>query len=119
MGVLQTIRYVPFYAGFAVVMFAATTASVALYVKRHAISLSATADEQTWSPYSHGQVAADGCQVAVRKAGFHMGSTVKFVPSGCSKASAHQVFVLGDSHAGAYERNAYRLASDTGAASRS
>jgi hypothetical protein len=44
-----------------------------------------------------------------------MGSTVKFVPSGCSKASAHQVFVLGDSHAGAYERNAYRLASDTGA----
>ena len=62
MGVLQTIRYVPFYAGFAVVMFAATTASVALYVKRHAISLSATADEQTWSPYSHGQVAGMGAR---------------------------------------------------------
>jgi peptidoglycan/LPS O-acetylase OafA/YrhL len=50
MGVLQTIRYVPFYAGFAVVMFAATTASVALYVKRHAISLSA---RQTSRPGAH------------------------------------------------------------------
>ncbi len=113
--VLQAIRYGPFYAGFAAVMFVAATSSVAIWAERHAISLSVTADEQTWSPHSHGLVLPGGCQVAVKyDYYFHNGSRIEFSPYGCSKPFAHQVFALGDSHAGAYERNAYRLASDTG-----
>jgi peptidoglycan/LPS O-acetylase OafA/YrhL len=99
--------------------FSATLATVFLICgivlwEKPVLSMSATANTQIWSPNSIPATGKDACSIEIDRSRFESGERFIFSPSKCPKTNQRTFYVLGDSHAGAYRRSLYRLASETG-----
>ena len=82
------------------------------------VGLSSANALQIWSPYVR-PVSSDDfrCVVQRRVKSFRQGFEITFFPIQCRGGEkSEKLFVLGDSHAGAYERVYYRLAAERGVA---
>jgi hypothetical protein len=100
-----------FYGGAAVAFAMVAGAGIGAYLYKPALSLSATAQVDLWDPM---QPYLDGrCGRQRQVASFAGGLQLTYLPSSCPEAG-QRLFVLGDSHAGAYNRMLERLAADEG-----
>ncbi len=67
------------------------------------LTITASADADIWSPYALRTNQALKCRVANPTVTFANGEHTRFLPD-CVSADARHLFVVGDSHAGAYAR---------------
>ena len=97
-----------FFAGYAGAGAALGAVCVALILARPVAGLSATNDRAVWDPYA--LPAATACGVSRSEQGLAGGKEIAFTPQ-CGAQRGPRVFIVGDSHAGAYERMAFLAAS--------
>jgi peptidoglycan/LPS O-acetylase OafA/YrhL len=84
-----------------------------LLMAKPTIGLFAARDQQLWSPYSTPPVRDAPCAVDRSRSRVEGGDHIILRPTGCA-GSTTTIFVVGDSHAGAYERMLHRLTAETG-----
>jgi peptidoglycan/LPS O-acetylase OafA/YrhL len=97
-----------FFAVYAAAGVLVAGLSGALVYAKPRVGLSASNDALVWSPYVL-PPADPACPVASETVPLAGGWRVDFRPA-CARANGPRLFVIGDSHAGAYQRLAYRLA---------
>ena len=97
-----------FFLGFG--LAAASVACICLtsFLFKPSIGLSVANNRDIWDPYLRPKLSAD-CPVDKQNRSFGAGQMVTF-RARCDKPDAPQLFILGDSHAGAYQRAAWRIA---------
>jgi peptidoglycan/LPS O-acetylase OafA/YrhL len=93
-----------------VICFAATKT---LYARTNRLTLSVVKNDAVWSPYFLPTSAHDRCRVDINKQQIGELSSTGLIPTDCSQENspARRLFVIGDSHAGAYQRMLFDLAS--------
>lgn len=98
-----------FFAGYAAATCSVCALAVGLFVAKPLISFSRTAQANIWNPYISPGVSS----VCASKRVEHLGAGlhISFVGN-CLKPGAPRLYVLGDSHAGAYLRSLWRLAGE-------
>ena len=84
-------------------IFISQAAIFATVQLRSKLSLSETSNRQIWDPTTATQIDFSRCAVRITKESSLGGQVYELQPTAC-KASASRLFVLGDSHAGAYVR---------------
>jgi peptidoglycan/LPS O-acetylase OafA/YrhL len=91
-------------------------ATNALYAKAQRLSLSVIKNEEVWSPYFFPAVPSGSCKVRVNRQGMGELYPVGLIPTECpdEHTASRRLFVIGDSHAGAYQRMLFDLASERG-----
>jgi peptidoglycan/LPS O-acetylase OafA/YrhL len=91
-------------------------ATYALYANANTLSLSVVKNAEVWSPYFLPNVPSGSCSVRVNNQ--HMGKLdlTGLIPTECPNdhISRGKLFIVGDSHAGAYQRMAFDLARERG-----
>lgn len=108
---LRAMRGLPFYAGFAVTVLICLGISGLPLALKSRLSLSTTRDQVTWSTTAIPPAKPGDCRVSVANGSMPGGRMITYTPDGCTGARAGgQLFIAGDSHAGAYWRSAYNLA---------
>lgn len=95
----------------------AYTLTTNLFARQNQISLSVTRDARTWYPYAWPNQALQAQAQCKTKASFTTsgtGNITSYDPVDCKPEVAHprRVFVIGDSHAGAYATMLYKLAEE-------
>ncbi len=100
-----------FFGGFAAIGALAGVAAVGFVLLRPMLGLSATNDKAVWDPYYVPEIAAAECSVTRQAAGLMGGNDTVFTPA-CPASRTPRVFIVGDSHAGAYARMALHLAGE-------
>lgn len=100
-----------FYAGFAACFVVAAGIGGGLIVVKPALSLSVTRDTQRWLSDDH---PVTSCPAGIQTTRYNHGRLKTITPGNCVTHHKKQIFILGDSHAGAYYRMAYRLAAEAG-----
>lgn len=90
-------------------------ATQALYEKAQKLSLSVIRNDEVWSPYFLPSVASGNCNVEIKRQAIGEVSLIGLIPTDCSigNFSGRRLFVIGDSHAGAYQRMFVDLARET------
>ncbi len=112
---LSKASFARFYAMAACAMIGVAGTWAALYYSKPHIGLFATTNAQVWSAEVNPPAKADDCEVVEAKSNkWHDGELASFQPKACAKEQAAHVYVIGDSHAGAYRRLLHRLASEDG-----
>lgn len=103
-----------FFTTFSVVLIFSLGASYfsSVALGKLGLKLSATNNTDIWYPYVDGGIAphTNGCDVKVTKDSLAIGQRIEMTPQACSKPSLEKIFVIGDSHAEAYSRMMYMLA---------
>lgn len=100
-----------FFSSVAVLLIFVAGIAGGLYWQRSVISFSATANEQIWRNNSIPVVQPGECRSARQRERFDGGMRYIFASQDCARKDESTLYVLGDSHAGAYQRDFYRLAS--------
>jgi len=96
---LMALRAPVFFAGFAGLAVMVAAACVGLLYAKPWIGLAASNEAAVWNPAF--VPAAGACAVARSSADFGSGWRIAYRPA-CGQAGARRLFVVGDSHAGAY-----------------
>lgn len=99
-----------FFGAYAVAGALIAVASLGLLHEKPRVGFAASNDEAVWSPYMTPPGAPGSCPVKVETNAFQGGWRLDMTPS-CGARSDRSIFVIGDSHAGAYERMMNRVAS--------
>jgi peptidoglycan/LPS O-acetylase OafA/YrhL len=90
-----------------------------LYAKAHRLSLSVVKNAEVWSPWASASQSRPSGSCNVRMVdGQRIGlrDVVGLIPTECGNenAASRKIFVIGDSHATAYQRMVFSLARETG-----
>lgn len=100
-----------FFAAYAVAGALIAVTSLGLLYEKPRIGLAASNDEAVWSPYMNAPSVAGSCAVSSTNDPLGAGWRITMTPN-CDKQSERRVFVIGDSHAGAYQRMLNSVASE-------
>jgi peptidoglycan/LPS O-acetylase OafA/YrhL len=120
-AVLKTMDDRKFYLGFFLILIATSGLLFFALINRASFAYTLTADEQRWSPYVLRPPSPGECQAKMTFTAINGGSQFDFTLRPCAgqslnpPPSSSHIFIVGDSHAGAYRRDAARLAIETGA----
>lgn len=100
-----------FYVAAGVLLSLIAGLGVGAYLYKPGLSLSATAQQAVWDPYAPFVGGVCGLDRTTRSMG--AGGVTEYRPLSCEEG-AGQIFVMGDSHAGAYNHAFERLAAEEG-----
>jgi len=95
---------------------AALVTGIIFWGKPH-LTMTASANSGIWNPHSFPWREPANCQVSVKNMAVGDGEVITVAPQACIQGQLkdrHRLFVIGDSHAAAYERLLYRLAATDG-----
>lgn len=92
-----------FFGAFGLAMLSIATICAGLLVLKPVLGAAASNDAMIWSPYVWQDREAPDCPIVTSKTGFQGGEKILFEPQ-CAQATRSRLFVVGDSHAGAYRR---------------
>jgi peptidoglycan/LPS O-acetylase OafA/YrhL len=85
-----------------------------LYINKTKIGLFASRDTEVWSPDTRVKPQPGDCSVTTKEEKFGGGDILNFTAENCENRKNLKIFVLGDSHAGAYKRMFNQLALSNG-----
>ena len=87
-----------------------------VYASSRWINLSVVKNDEVWSPFILPTVRAGNCKVIIKNQPFDIFVVEGIIPTDCSNkdASDRRLFVIGDSHTGAYRRMLFDLAREQG-----
>jgi peptidoglycan/LPS O-acetylase OafA/YrhL len=108
---VRSATMVRFFGGFAAIAALVGVTAVSFVFLRPMVGLSATNDKAVWDPYYVPEIAAADCSVNQQETRIMGGKDTVFTPA-CPASRTPQVFIVGDSHAGAYARMALHLAGE-------
>jgi len=102
-------------AGVAII-FLSLIVTRGVYASSRLINLSVVKNDETWSPYILPPIVRGNCKVTIKKESFGTSDVDGIIPTECSNNNllGRRLFVIGDSHAGAYRRLLFDLARDEG-----
>lgn len=96
------------FLGYGGAAAAVASLCIAAFVTKPTLGLAAADNVAIWDPYRQPPLPAN-CPTAKANARFGAGQVFTF-PATCTRPDAPNLFILGDSHAGAYQRSAWRIA---------
>ncbi|KPC49558.1 acyltransferase family protein [Amantichitinum ursilacus] len=106
--------YRQFYAVVASALVVLAAFSGTLYLSKPEIGLFAARDEQVWAANAYAPFQAGDCTAPKEFSHWGPGMIIAFNATDCAQEKPQHVFIVGDSHASAYERMAQRLAAKDG-----
>jgi peptidoglycan/LPS O-acetylase OafA/YrhL len=99
-----------FFSGFALILLCSVLLAWSTKELKPILSLASSSNEAVWSPFSTPPREPGDCAVdRLEKREPGIGKIISLVPKDCER-QAPGVFVIGDSHAGAYFRSLYKIA---------
>lgn len=96
------------FLGYGLVAAGIAGLCVSSFVSKPYAGLSVADNVDVWNPYWQPPLPA-GCPTKLQKRAMGVGSIMNFGAT-CTVSNAPNLFILGDSHAGAYQRAAWRIA---------
>jgi peptidoglycan/LPS O-acetylase OafA/YrhL len=106
---LRSVSILHFFGAFGAICALVGVITGAMALLRPVAGLSATNDRLVWDPYTLPDATSRDCAVTWQETAVYGGEEIIFTPQ-CDSSDRRKVFIVGDSHAGAYKRMAFELA---------